>query len=95
MRINWKVRFKNPLWWAQMAGAVILPVLAHFGMSWEDMNSWTAVGELFIRALQNPVVVVAVIVSVFNAITDPTTAGIGDSARAMGYEAPHKEGDPS
>ncbi|WP_367399593.1 phage holin [Anaerotruncus massiliensis (ex Togo et al. 2019)] len=35
--------------------------------------------------------VVSVLVSVFNALTDPTTAGVNDSVRAMTYETPHKD----
>lgn len=91
MKINWRVRIHNPLWWAQTAGAVVLPVLAYFGLAWEDMTSWGALGGLVVRAVQNPVVVVAVVVSVFNAVTDPTTAGVGDSERALSYTAPAKE----
>lgn len=91
MKINWKVRLKNPLWWAQMLCAIILPVLAYFGLNWEDMTTWAALWELAARAVQNPVVVVSVIVSIFNALTDPTTAGLGDSNRAMSYLTPHKD----
>ncbi|GKH47451.1 phage holin [Anaerotruncus massiliensis (ex Togo et al. 2019)] len=91
MKINWTVRIKNPLWWAQMACAVVLPILAYFGLAWEDMTTWASIGDVLLRAVQNPVVVVAVIVSVFNCITDPTTSGVGDSNRAMGYETPHKD----
>lgn len=91
MKINWEVRIKNPLWWAQMACAIVLPILAYFGLAWEDMTSWAALGSIFVQAVQNPVVVVAVIVSVFNALTDPTTAGVSDSNRAMGYVQPYKD----
>ena len=91
MKINWTVRVRNPLWWAQMACAVVLPILAYFGLAWEDMTSWATLGDIFVRAVQNPVVVVAVLVSVFNCITDPTTSGVGDSNRAMSYETPHKD----
>ena len=91
MKINWTVRIKNPLWWAQMACAVVLPILAYFGLAWEGMTTWASIGDVLLRAVQNPVVVVAVIVSVFNCITDPTTSGVGDSNRAMGYETPHKD----
>ena len=91
MKINWTVRIKNPLWWAQMACAVVLPILAYFGLAWEDMTTWASIGDVLLRAVQNPVVVVAVIVSVFNCIADPTTSGVGDSNRAMGYETPHKD----
>ena len=91
MKINWTVRIKNPLWWAQMACAVVLPILAYFGLAWEDMTTWASIGEVLLRAVQNPVVVVSVLVSVFNALTDPTTAGVSDSVRAMTYETPHKD----
>ena len=33
MKINWKVRIKNPLWWVQIAAALVLPMLAYFGLA--------------------------------------------------------------
>ena len=89
MKINWKVRIKNPLWWVQAAGALVLPVLAYFGLAWEDMTSWGTLWDVFLRAVQNPVVLLAAAVSVFNAVTDPTTAGVGDSRRALEYKTPN------
>ena len=89
MKINWKVRIKDPLWWVQAAGALVLPVLAYFGLAWEDMTSWGALWDVFLRAVQNPVVLLAAAVSVFNAVTDPTTAGVGDSRRALEYKTPN------
>lgn len=88
MRINWKVRFANPVFIAQIAVAIIIPILTHVGMNWEDINTWAAFGNLLLSAVQNPVIVVAVIVSVWNAINDPTTKGISDSAQAMTYVTP-------
>ena len=88
MKINWKVRFKNPVFWAEIAVAILLPILTYFGLKWEDMTTWAALGNLFVEAVKNPVVVVAVIVSLWNAITDPTTKGISDSTRALGYDKP-------
>lgn len=89
--INWKVRFKNPVFVANIVLAVILPMLAHLGLNWNDVTTWAALGNVLISAIQNPVIVVAVIVSVWNAINDPTTAGIGDSKQAMTYNVPKKE----
>ena len=88
MKINWKVRVKNPVFWVEVVLAVVLPILAYMGMSWQDMTSWAALGEVFVSAVQNPVIVVAVAVSVWNAVIDPTTSGLSDSARALGYEDP-------
>jgi phi LC3 family holin len=88
MKINWKVRFVNPVFWAELAAAILLPILTHMGMNWDDMTTWAALGEMLLNAVQNPVIVVAVIVSVWNALTDPTTRGFNDSEQAMTYTEP-------
>lgn len=93
MKINWQVRFKNPVFWAQVAAAVFLPVLAYFGLQWQDMTSWAAIVDLLMRAVQNPVVVVSMIVSLWNAVNDPTTAGLKDSRRALSYDVPYQQED--
>lgn len=92
MNINWKARIKNPVWWAEIAAAIILPMLTALGMGWEEVTSWAKLWEVIVTAIGNPVVVVAVGLSIWNAITDPTTAGIGDSNLAMTYNAPRKDG---
>ena len=92
-RINWKVRIKNPVFWVQVAIAVILPILTYFGLTWEDMTSWAAIGNLLLQVVKNPVVIAAVLASVWNAVNDPTTAGLKDSQRAMAYEKPYRDGE--
>lgn len=89
MKINWKVRFKNPVFWANIAAAIILPILAHMGVNWEDITTWAAFGGLLWSAVQNPVIVVAVVCSVWNELHDATTAGLSDSERAMSYKKPN------
>ena len=87
--INWKVRLKNPVFWVQIVVAIVLPILAYLGLSWEDMTSWAALGGIFLEAVKNPVILVSVLVSVWNAINDPTTKGLSDSQRAMEYHKPN------
>ena len=91
MKINWKVRFKNPVFIANLLLAIVVPILAYFGLKWEEMTTWVALGNLFVEAVKNPVVVVSVIISVWNAVNDPTTAGVGDSSQALTYEKPKAE----
>lgn len=86
--INWKVRLKNPVFWVQVAVAIVLPILAYLGLSWDDMTSWSALGAIFLEAVKNPVILASVVVSVWNAINDPTTKGLGDSTRALEYNEP-------
>lgn len=91
MNINWKVRIQNPVWWAQIAAAVILPMLVALGMGWEEVTTWAKLWEVIVAAFENPVTVVAVIVSVWNTLNDPTTAGLKDSELALTYEQPRKD----
>lgn len=83
MQINWKVRFKNPVFIAQLACAVVMPLITGMGYEWSQMTTWATLGEVIAAALGNPIVVVAMVVSVFNLITDPTTSGISDSKSAL------------
>ena len=91
-KINWKVRFnkENVLFIAQVIASVVLPILAYFGLQASDLTTWAKVGETFVAAISNPYVLIIAIVSLFNAITDPTTKGIGDSNVALTYDNPKK-----
>ncbi len=86
--INWNVRLKNPHFWLQIALSILAPVLAYNGISGQDLTTWRAVGDLALDAVSNPYVLTLIGVSVYNAVTDPTTRGIGDSNRALNYKAP-------
>lgn len=86
--MNWKVRFKNPLFIAQMILAVLTPILAYAGLTVKDLTTWQALGDLLMGALSNPYVLGLVVVSVFNAVTDPTTSGVADSEQALTYTEP-------
>ena len=89
--INLKVRFRNPVFIAQIILAILTPILAYAGLTMQDLTTWEALGNLLLGAVKNPYVLSLVIVSVFNAITDPTTEGVKDSSRAMTYDYPHKD----
>ena len=89
--INWKVRLKNPLWWAQIVLAIIMPILVYLGLSAEDLNTWSALGNVLLQAASSPYILAMVVVSVYNAITDPTTTGFADSKRALTYDKPNND----
>lgn len=88
--INFKVRIKNPVFWTQIFLAIVTPVCAYFGLTGADFSTWKTVADVAINAISNPYVLLMVIVSVWNAINDPTTAGIKDSALAMTYSLPKR-----
>jgi phi LC3 family holin len=90
MKINWSVRFRNPVFWGNIAISIVAPMLVYAGVNWESITTWGALGDLLVQSVNNPVVLVAVAVSVWNAINDPTTAGYSDSNQALTYLVPKK-----
>ena len=91
MKINLKVRFKNPVFIAQLVLSILLPILTYMGLTVEDMTSWAVLGNALFEAVKNPYVLGLVIVSVWNALNDPTTAGVSDSKQALTYDKPKTE----
>lgn len=86
--INWQVRFANKQFWLTLIPAVLLlvqVVAAVFGITID-------LGELGNRLLDVVNAVFAVLV-ILGVVTDPTTEGVGDSIRALGYEEPYKDGE--
>jgi len=88
LQINWRVRFNNPVFWRNIAIAVVAPILTYLGVNWTDITTWNALWSLFYQAASKPVIIVAVICSVWNAVNDPTTEGDSDSTLAMSYNKP-------
>lgn len=90
MNINWKVRFnkKNVAFLARFLVAILVPALAYLGYKAEDVTSWEAVGRILTQFISNPYLIVLTAFNAFNMVPDPTTAGLGDSAQALTYEAP-------
>ena len=86
MKINWKVRLKNKTFWLAIVPALLLviqTVASLFGYAWEFV-----VLNQQIAAVINAVFAVLAILGV---VTDPTTAGMTDSDRAMTYEKPKED----
>lgn len=91
MKINWKVRYHNPLFWVQMFLAVAVPIGAYFGLTGQDITSWPILFGVILDAISNPYVLFTVAISVYNAISDPTTSGLSDSRQALRYSKPRKD----
>lgn len=91
MKINWKVRMKNPVFIAQVILAALTPILAYVGLSFADLTTWSTLWGLCKQAYSNPYLLALVVISVFNTITDPTVKGLGDSKQAMAYTEPRDD----
>lgn len=89
MSINWKVRFANKAFWVAFIPAILLlaqVIAATFGFTLD-------LGDLGNKLLAVVNALFAVL-ALLGIVTDPTTAGVSDSAQALTYEKPKddKEG---
>lgn len=83
--INWKVRAKNKNFWLALIPALCLlvqVVAAVFGYQ-VDLGD---IGDRLMAVVN----ALFAVLSILGIVTDPTTAGIGDSEQAMGYDEPKK-----
>lgn len=87
MKVNIPVRMKNPWFWVGVVSVAITAI----GVDPQTFTSWSAVWEGIKAVLSNPVQLCTMCLAVLSVFIDPTTAGIGDSERALGYSAPSKE----
>ena len=84
--INWKVRLKNKNFWVTIIPAIALLVQAVASLFGFTLDLETLVGKII--AVVDAAFGVLVILGV---VQDPTTAGVGDSVRAMSYEEPWQD----
>lgn len=87
MKINWKVRVKNPYFWVGLLGVI----LSAMGVSADMFTSWDIVIEQTKALISNPFMIGSVIMAVLGTLIDPTTAGVADSQRALEYNSPSQE----
>lgn len=82
MRINWKVRFKNKTWLWCFASAII-------GFAYGILNACGVIPKISQSTLLNIVYQIISVLALMGVIIDPTTQGLDDSKRAMGYNDPY------
>ena len=87
MNMNIKVRVKNPWFWVGVFSVAITAI----GVDPMTFTSWAAVWEGIKAVLSNPVQLVTMCLAILSVFVDPTTAGIGDSKTALGYDKPNRE----
>ena len=81
MKINWRVRFKNKLWLGSFLSLIVGFVYSMLAL----FDVFPEVTQSLVLQLMNQVLTFLGLIGV---IVDPTTAGVGDSDRAMGYIEP-------
>lgn len=81
MKINLKVRFKNPVFWL-----TVIPALVTF--VYTVLGACGAVPAVSEDMIINIITAVVSALTALGVLVDPTTKGVGDSERALGYDEP-------
>ena len=80
-KINWRVRFKNKVWLGSFLSLIVGFIYSMLAL----FDVFPQVTQNLVLQLMNQVLTFLGLIGV---IVDPTTAGISDSERAMGYTEP-------
>lgn len=83
--INWKVRIKNKSFWLALIPAVLLLVQAVAALFGFELDL-DFLGERLLTVVN----ALFVVLTILGVVVDPTTQGVGDSERALGYDEPAK-----
>lgn len=86
MKINWKVRLKNPVWLASVAAAVVSFVFTMLDL----FEVVPAITEDTVMQIVNALLF---ILGAMGILIDPTTQGVSDSLQALEYTKPKAEDD--
>lgn len=84
--LNWRVRIRNKQFWVSLIPAIALCIQAIAAIFGFEIDLSTLVGKILVA-----VDAVFALLVVLGIVVDPTTAGVGDSKRAMSYDEPWQD----
>ena len=82
MKLNLKVRMKNPIFWLTIIPAVIAFVYSIIGV-------FGIVPSISEDVVVNALTAIVTALTTLGVLVDPTTSGVSDSERAMTYDEPN------
>ena len=85
MKINWKVRINNKLFWIAFIPAMLMLI-----QSVANVFGYTIDLSMIESNLLDVVESAFLVLGIVGIIADPTTSGIGDSENALTYDTPKK-----
>lgn len=86
MKMNWKVRFKNKVWLGMFLSLIV-------GFIFNLLKMFEVYPPFTENTVMNIINQALTFLGLIGVIVDPTTAGIEDSNRAMGYDEPWDDKD--
>ena len=88
MKINWKVRFKNKTWLSLFLSLIV-------GFVFNMLTLFDVYPPVTENAIMNVISQILQFLGLIGVLVDPTTSGLNDSQRAMGYVEPWVDENPT
>ena len=88
MKINWRIRIQKKSFWLAIVPAIFLliqTIADPFGYKWDFVVLNQQAAAIINAAFA--------VLSILGIVSDPTTSGLSDSAKALKYTEPRKEDD--
>lgn len=86
MKINWKVRARNKMFWLTLVPAFLL--VLQIVASW---FGYTLAADLVGEEAARFINALFAFLAILGIVVDPTTDGVDDSEQALKYEKPRKD----
>lgn len=86
MKINWKVRLRNPVFWGGIIPSAV-------GFVYTVLGALGVVPALAESEVLNLFAMLGSVLTALGVLADPTTKGISDSGLAMTYDEPRSDGE--
>lgn len=83
MKINWKVRIQNKIFWLAIIPAVLVAIKSIADVFGVSIDITVLSGKLV-----SVVEAIFAVLAIMGIVVDPTTKGASDSDRAMDYDKP-------
>lgn len=81
--INWKIRFKNPVFYIQLIVSIISSIFAYMGITASEITSWYKLFEIIRQAFSNPYIIFIMVISIYNFLIESSQQKvISDSKKA-------------
>ncbi len=88
MKINWKVRFKNKTWLSLFLSLIV-------GFVFNMLAIFDVYPPVTENVVMNVISQILQFLGLIGVLVDPTTSGLDDSQRAMGYVEPWVDENPT
>lgn len=84
MKLNWTVRFKNPLWLSAFFAFILTTV-------YQALEMFDIVPAIPQSAITETIDAIIKLLTLGGILIDPTTKGLGDSTQALQYSTPKSD----